>query len=127
MYNVSRIIHEKYGNTIQISIEEYGTYNSPFTAASQAKLLRRLWLEEGILKVKILINDQIFSVKEMEKWAVKEYHLLPKCHNCANIIDEDVFTHRLCNTNLFCSQKCSDTDYFLEIEKLNDEREIDYL
>lgn len=127
MYNVSRQEHETYGKVILLSIEEIGTYENPFRAIEQIKLLRRLWLEEGATKVKILFNDQIFTVKEIDSWSIKEYKLLPKCHNCARILKTNVFVHRLSEGNLFCTQKCADVNYTFEVDKLNDEEEIEYL
>lgn len=127
MYNVSKQKHETYGNIIHISIDENGMFDTPSKATNQARFMRRLWLEEGVTKVKLLIQDQIMTIKEMDKWSVEEYKFLPKCHNCNFILKQDVFTHRLCKNNLFCTQKCADSNYTFELDKLLDEEEIDYL
>lgn len=127
MYNVCRKIHDVYGNVILVSIEETGEFKSPFKAAEQVKSLRRLWLEDGSVRVKILINNQILTVKELDKWSANEYNFLPKCHYCVTILNNEVFTHQLCGNNLFCSQECANRDYSLKIEEMNSEEEIDYL
>lgn len=127
MYIVSKQNHETYGNIISILIEENGIYESPFQAVNQVKLLKRLWLEEGGTRVRILINNQILTIKEMEKWSAEEYNFLPKCHACGCILSTKIFTHRLSGTNIFCSQKCTDINFSFEIEKINDEEDIEYL
>jgi hypothetical protein len=83
-------------------------------------------MDSGIKKVRLLIDDQLLSVKQAEHWAIEEYKTLPKCFGCAHLLNEDVVTHRLCS-ELFCSEECADRDYNEQIEKLKDEEEIDYL
>ncbi len=127
MYNVLRQSHELYGEIILISLEETGSYLSPFQAANQARLLRRASLEKGIVKVRFLINNEILTLQELENWAKQEYEFLPKCCACGSILEIQVHTHPLCKSNLFCSQQCADMDYTSKNEKILDEVEIDYL
>lgn len=127
MYNVSKQTNKKYGNVIEITREDIAEYESPYSAYHQAKYLRRIWLESGQEKVKILIDKQILTIKQAEAWADSEYKSLPKCGSCAKILGGDVFTHRLCGTDLFCTQICADRDYSRQMEKLLDEEEIEYL
>jgi|SRR6185436_1702710 len=127
MYSVSQYHNDKYGNVIEISIDKNGIYETPFKAIAQVKLIRRLWSENHNDKIRILINKQVLTIKEMEKWCLEEYKLLPKCKNCAICLKERIYTHPLSKTSIFCSQKCADVDYNYEIEKMKDEEEIDYL
>jgi hypothetical protein len=127
MYNVLRKSHELYGEIVLISIEEIGDYLSPFQAANRAKLLRRFSLEKGIVKINLLVNNEILTVQDLEIWAKQEYDFLPKCRTCSCILQVQVYTHPLCKNSLFCSQLCADKDYTSENEKMLDEVEIDYL
>lgn len=79
---------------------------------------RRLWKEAVAKKVRILVDDQVMSPKQAEHWAHEEYKSLPKCYNCAKILDGDLHTHRLSDTRQFCSESCSDKDYMEEVEKM---------
>jgi hypothetical protein len=127
MYSVSRLTHDQHGSVIHIERAMNGSELTPFQAVQRACKERRLWLEGGAKKVRILIDDQVLSVKQAEHWAHEEYKTLPKCFGCAKIlVDCSVTSHRL-STNLFCSQQCADTDYNEQIEKQKDEEEIDYL
>lgn len=125
MYNVVRQAHEKYGKVIEITREEIGSFDTPFNAFHQATKLRRLWLEEGAIKVRILVDMQILTVKQTESWANEEYRALPKCEECAKILGEKVFTHQYCKTNLFCSQLCSDKNYDYIVSQWDEETECD--
>jgi hypothetical protein len=127
MYMVTRQDHPKYGNVIQILRDENGTFQTPGLAANIAITARRLWREEGAKKVRYLIDDQVMSSAQIEAWASAEYKNLPKCFVCNAILHGDVFTHKLCGENLFCSRNCSDRDYQEHIDKIMDEEEIDYL
>jgi hypothetical protein len=100
---------------------------TPFQAVQRAFTERRLWQESGTKKVRLLIDGQIMSTKEAERWSNEEYKSLPKCKACAKILDGNVYSHRLCNSGLFCSEDCADKDYLEEVEKLKDEEEIEYL
>lgn len=125
MYNVVRQTHERYGKVIQISREEGGACNTPFDALHAATRLRRLWLEEGAIKVQILVDMQVMTVKQTESWANQEYKELPKCEECAKILGENVFTHKYCKTNLFCSQICSDKNFDYIVSQWDEETECD--
>jgi hypothetical protein len=126
MYKVSKIIHKKYGNVIEITKGDEGTLN-PETALFEAKFARRIWLEKGEGKVKFLIDNQALTPKQAETWAIEEYKSLPKCGWCGKILKEDIFTHTLCKENLYCSQSCADKDYVYQVDKLKDEEDIEYL
>lgn len=127
MYSVNRSLHEKYGNVITIERVEEGLYLSPSHAFNKAKYMRRLWLEEGTTKVRILIDSQVMTVGQAEKWSSEEYKGLPKCAVCVKILDGKVYTHQLCGSNFFCSQSCADRSFREETDKLNDEEDIEYL
>jgi hypothetical protein len=127
MYNVQLQNHEIHGDLILISINESGEYKSPFQAIERAKQLKRIARENGKLKVKLLINEQFLSSKEMEKWAIEEYNLLPKCFHCGSILGMIVFIHSFSGSNLFCTQRCADVDYSDEMNESLEEEEIDYL
>jgi endogenous inhibitor of DNA gyrase (YacG/DUF329 family) len=127
MYDIQFKNHEIYGDIIVISIEENGKYKSPFQAVEQVKQLRRISLEKGKLKVRLLVNEQFLSTKEMEKWAIEEYNLLPKCVQCGSILGTIVFMHSISGSNLFCTQRCADIDFSDEMDKTFEEEEIDYL
>src|SRR5271157_1695501 len=122
MYTVNRITHPQHGSIIHIERQVNGSEVTPFQAVQCACKERRLWMESGAKKVRILIDDQVMTVKQAEHWATEEYKTLPKCFGCAKILNEDVITHQLC-PELFCSQECADRDYNEQIEKLKDEVE----
>jgi hypothetical protein len=125
MYSVTRQSHVKYGNIIEIGKEDSGDCQTPFQAYNKAKMMRRLWLESDGGKVRILVDGKVMTVAQTEKWSNDEYRSLPKCEACANILRGDVYTHKFCGSNLFCSQSCADKDYNYRMEKLNEEEECD--
>lgn len=127
MYSVTRRSHDRYGSVIHIERAENGRLTTPFQAVNAAIHERRLWVESGTKKVRILVDDQVFGPKQAEHWAHEEYKSLPKCEGCAKILNGDVHTHQLSGTKFFCSHECADRDYMEEIEKRKDEEEIDYL
>lgn len=127
MYSVSRQKHSKHGGVIAMERGDEGTYLSPFAAVNQAIHMRWLWLQEGEVKVRILVDSQVMTVAQAERWSREEYSHLPKCAECAKILSGQVYTHRLCSSSLFCSQSCADQSYRQETDKINDEEEIDYL
>lgn len=127
MYKVMKLIHERYGNVIEITRDDLVEFESPFPTFHRAKYLRRLWLEEGVVKVKILIDGQVLTVRQAEFWANEEYKSLPKCRWCISLLGTDVFTHHLEENTLFCSQDCADKAYFFYVEKVCDEDDIDYI
>lgn len=126
MYTVTRCAHQKYGSVISVERDVNGSKLTPFQAVQSACKERRLWLESGEKKVRILIDNQVMSPNQAEHWANEEYTHIPKCSQCATILDEKVYTHQDCS-DLFCSQDCADKDYNERQEILKDEREIDYL
>lgn len=126
MYNVSRQSHPKYGNVIEIKRVEIGSYHTPSMAYNAAEKSRRLWREEGAKKVRVLIDDQLLTIKQAESWSITEYKSLPKCAHCSAILNDDVFTHQLSREHLFCSQLCADADYRIQTDKLSDEYECDF-
>ena len=127
MYSVNRDTHEVYGPVIVVDRQENGNQPTPFRAVQRALTERRMWREEGLKKVRLLIDGKIMSPNQADHWSHEEYKSLPKCKECAKILNEDVYSHQLCNSGLFCSQDCADRNYLEEIEKIKDEEEIDYL
>jgi len=127
MYSVIRRSHERYGSVIHIERAENGRLTTPFQAVNAAMKERRLWMEAGTKKVRILVDDKVMSPKQADHWAREEYSSLPKCEGCAKILDGNIHTHQLSGTKFFCSALCADRDYLEEIEKQKDEEEIDYL
>jgi hypothetical protein len=125
MYNVVRQNHTKYGSVVEIALDDAGENETPFQAFNKAKTMRRLWLESGEKKVRILVNGKVMTVAQAEQWSNEEYKSLPKCEACAKILRGDVYTHKFCGSNLFCSQACADKDYAYQMEKLSDEEECD--
>lgn len=126
MYVVNRQTHPQHGSVIAIERSMNGSELTPFQAVQCACKERKLWLEGGQKKVRILVDDKVMSPKQAESWAKEEYQSLPKCPWCAKILGENVITHRL-GPGLFCSQDCADKDYNELIEKQKDEEEIEYL
>lgn len=123
MYKVIQHNHSKYGNVVEVSREEVSQFETPFQAINKALTLKRLWAVEG--KVRYLVAGQIMSSKQMETWANEEYKSLPKCENCAKILDGDVFTNTLSPGKLFCTQLCADKDFKYQTDKLLDEEEFE--
>ncbi len=126
MYSVNKKVHDKYGNVVEIYKDVYGAYKNPDMAYRLAKLIRRTWKEESNLKVRFLIDGKVMQPSMAENWALSEYKSLPKCAHCICILDDNIFTHRL-SDNLFCSQSCADKDYNIEIDRVNDQEDIEYL
>jgi len=125
MYKASRVNHERYGCVIEIAREDTGEYITPFMIVNRAITMRRLWLEEGEVKVRFLIDGQVMISKRAESWANEEYKSLPKCEECARILNDDVFTHQLSESHLFCSQVCADKNYNYLISQIDEEVECD--
>jgi hypothetical protein len=126
MYSVSRLTHPDYGSVIKIERVMNGIHPTPFRAVQQGRKEQRLLRESGAKKVRFLIDEQVMSAVQAEAWADEEYANLPKCEGCAQVMGEDIFTHRMC-PYFFCTQACADRDYNERLEKLKDEEEIEYL
>ena len=126
MYNCQYKVHEIYGNIIEVSITNIGSFNTPFQLVSHIKTLKKI-LSKDLKKIKILINNEIVDSKNLDLWAKNEYEFLPKCFNCYSILEGDVATHRFANGKLFCQQLCADSDFQKELDKTLDEEEIDFL
>jgi hypothetical protein len=125
MYKVYQQQHDKYGHVVIIEASDDGEYQLPFFALQQAYKQKRLLKESGSHKTRLLIDAQIMSPTQAEKWSRVEYQSLPKCQACAKILGGDVYTHQLCGDHLFCSKDCSDKDYAQQIERMNDEHEVE--
>lgn len=125
MYTIDKIIHTEYGNIIQINLDAGGLILTSFAVVQQAKKEHRLWKEQGIKKIRFLIDNQILTIQQVENWAIEEYKKIPKCDFCAHILKEDIFTNQLSNKK-FCSIVCNDKDYIEEMDKLKDEFECDF-
>jgi hypothetical protein len=123
MYSVRRNNHPQYGSIIEIVTEENGIYKSPFQVEKQAKKEYRLWILETS-KVRFLFDNQIFNINQIERWARDEYKSLPKCHGCAAILDELLFTNSI-EQAFFCSQRCADLSYQQQMDRFNDYEECD--
>ena len=126
MYNILKQDHPKYGKVIEVVRIENGIYDFPNQVYNEAKLQRRLWIEEGFKKVRILIDGKVLTVSQTEKWSYDEYKRLPKCKWCCKILEENVFTNTVCDS-LFCCTVCADHDTASQMEKMNDEEECEYL
>lgn len=125
MYNVTTGGDSKYGTIVIITIDNVGEFELPFDAIRKAKSLRKAM--NTTKKIRFLIDEQVFSLNQLDSWAFNEYKSLSKCNNCPVILhDKNVFTHPFCREKLFCSQVCADEDYKLYLEKTEDEEECDY-
>ena len=124
---MSRIAHEVYGHVVAVNRSQNGSKLTPFDAVRLAQQERAAWKEAGVKNIKLLIDGQVMSPKQAERWSNEEYKSLPKCKACSNILDGEVYSHQLCRSGLFCSKDCADKDYCEELEILKDEEEIDYL
>ncbi len=87
--------------------------------------LRRLWMEEGEAKVRFLIDSQVMISRRAETWANEEYKSLPKCEECAKILNGKVFTHQLSEADFFCSQICADKNFNYKVSQFDEETECD--
>ncbi len=126
MYLVSRSVHEKYGKIISISLDHSGEFISPYQAVQKLRNIKRLWkLEEPENKIRYLVDNKIMTIAQVESWSNEEYKSLSKCENCGTILKENVFTHALCKSNLFCSQLCTDQNHKICLDKLEDEEECE--
>lgn len=125
MYSVNKLTHDEYGQVISIVRDVNGLYKTPFRAVMRVNVEQRLLKEAGIKKVRVLIDEQLLTIKGTEHWANEEYKSLPKCYRCAAILNGDLYNNQLCK-NLFCSSVCADEDYVDRIELFNDEEDCDY-
>jgi hypothetical protein len=125
MYKASRLNHERYGRVIEIVRDDSEEYVTPFQVVNRAITMRRLWMEEEPAKVRILIDGQVMITKRAETWANQEYASLPKCENCAKILNGQVFTHSLSEVFLFCSERCSDNNFNYLVSQRDEEYECD--
>ena len=116
MYKVRRTNNKKYGKIISITRVESGGIKSPFLAYEKALALK--------LK-KIIVDNQLLTNKQLEKWAREEYQSLPKCQECWEILNGTIYKHRLAESFLFCTQSCADRNYLRQLDNLNDYEEFD--
>ena len=125
MYSVRRQIHPQYGPIVEIIREDDSSIATPFLAEHLARKEHQKWREENVMG-RFLIDDQIIDLSQLEKWSHDEYQSLPKCQECRSLLLlEEVFPHRYSDTDLFCSQKCSNTNYHRRVDHLNDCEECD--
>lgn len=124
MYNVTKGGDSKYGNVIIINIEDNGEFELPFAAIQKARAIKREWLNGK--KIKFLINEELYSINQLDSWAHQEYKALPKCESCAKILKDQVYTHPLCGANLFCTQACADKDHKYLVDKRDGEEEHEF-
>lgn len=124
MYKVLRLNHEKYGKVIEILRSETGE-EDPFFAVEKAKTKKRLWNERGAKNVRFLVDNQILTQRELDKWYREEYKSLPKCGWCAKILGEQIHTNALPSGDLYCSRGCADFHYHQRMDYLNDYEEWD--
>lgn len=125
MYKVKRSTHEKYGNIIEILRDEIGEIETSFFATEDAKKQKRLWKEAGGTKIRFLVDGQILTADELEKWSREEYRSLPKCGWCAKVLGEQVATNNLSSGDLYCSRNCADNHYHQQSDYHNDYEEWD--
>ena len=76
--SISRQTHERHGPVISIDRTEEVGELTPFRAVQQAYKAQRAWQEEGVKKVRLVVDGQVMSCKQAEKWAHEEYQTLPK-------------------------------------------------
>lgn len=127
MYSIKFTTHERHGFVIEVIRDENGTIISPFAAVQMVSKEKRLQQEAGLKKIRFLLEGQVLNIKQLEHWANEEYKVLPKCDSCAQILNEQFYTHRLSDMHRFCSQVCADQEFVEETEKLKELEEIDYL
>jgi hypothetical protein len=121
MYNVSKKNDLFHKRVIEITRDDNGSFNTPFQAINNAILTKRLWLAEGKFKIRFLIDQQLLAANELNKWANDEYKSLSKCKECGKILNGEVYTHRFCNKDFFCSEVCSDKNYFYETNRIEED------
>lgn len=125
MYSILQENHPKYSNIINIFLSESGEEN-PFYAFEKLKYLRRIFKEKNPkVKLRYLVLDKILTFDQVKFWAKEEYLSLPKCKNCAKILSNQVFQHKLSN-DLFCTIKCSDENYAELSTKQEEEDEYEF-
>ena len=125
MYNVSQLTHEKYGSVVVIEKVLNGYFLTPFNAVQAAINEQKLFSISVSEKVRLLIDDQIMTPHQAQHWAKEEYEELPKCKACGKPLPEDLVMHQL-TPHFFCSQNFADKDYKLQLEKMQDEEEIEF-
>jgi len=74
-------------------------------------------------QTKILINNQLYTPPQAEKWANDEYKTLPKCAYCRSILGENLYQNSLHRNHFYCGVDCADADYFEALEKIKEEEE----
>lgn len=126
MYSITKQTNEHFGYVLLITREDSGSCKDPFSVYHLARKMKRLWSEECNNKIRILVDKQIMSLVELDKWAIDEYKRLPKCGSCALILNDLVHRHQLNKKELFCSQKCADKDYLYQLKKIEDEEESEF-
>lgn len=52
------------------------------------------------------------SYDNLIKLAEEEYNKLPKCGECGDLIDKDLFSHDFCLDEKFCSSRCANKNYY---------------
>lgn len=125
MYSVSKQTHPQYGNIVEIIREDTGEFISPFDAYRKVVKLYREWRADKKIKVRVLVDSQVITLAQADSWSINEYKSLPKCEECAKILEGPIFTHQLSGEKLFCSKICADNNYAYIISNRDEEEEFD--
>jgi hypothetical protein len=124
MFHVKKFSHENYGDIIIIEHVENGLL--PLQACQLAFKEHKLWQQNSNKIIRFMVDDQILTSSQLERWAEREYKELPKCFRCAQILNGEVYPGTFYGKHFYCSTNCRDQDFREEMEKIDDDRECDF-
>jgi len=124
MFSIKRLQHPDYGSVVVIESVDIGLL--PLQVISPAIKEYRAYRQQSVNPVRFLINEQIMTLPQMEKWAHDEHRSLPKCQSCAKILVGEVHPGGFRGDTFFCSELCAHQNYLQELDKIDDEHECDF-
>lgn len=120
-YNV---ILKKENNKNYIEVSSPGDIISPYDVVNKIFSLKTKFKQNSSAKLNYIVFGKNMSFPQVKTWSNEEYKKIPKCGDCAKILEENVFTHSF-SDKIFCSENCSNNNYS-EISNKFEEEEHEF-
>jgi hypothetical protein len=116
--------HPQYGPVIYVENVKQGLF--PLQLLQQANKEFHAYQAEANKPIRFLVDEQLLTINQLERWANDEHNQIPKCFQCAQILIGEVYCGTFHGQHWFCSSLCRDQNFLEEMERINDEHECDF-